>query len=203
MKKRWQALVPSSIITIIFNTVKDINCIFYADHTLSSFAFELFDAGNASLYSGVDSQLMDIGISYFPTVAGVKKIVLTVASASVLRIGEIWSGSYHEVKYIKNDMKVSFDDTSTVRASPDFQYSQLYSKPGEDFELNFPNIDNTERAYINSLYLAKGSGNPFMIDFFEDGRQWQDPRYAIFNVAPSLSRSGENFNMTLKFKEAR
>lgn len=203
MKKRFQSLLSNSTITCIFNSVKEINCIFYGYHTLNSFNFTLYDSLNNVLYSGSDAQLLDIGIIYFNKITGVKKIVITCAAPDNLFIGVLWAGLYYQMALPLNNIDINIDDTTIVKNSPDFQFSQLYNESGLEYTINIPALTNEQKNYLNSVYIRKGKGSPLFIDFFEDARELQEPKYAVFSDTISIQRNGIEYEAKIKLKEAR
>lgn len=202
-RKRWQCLISNSVITCIFNDVKSINCIFYAYHTLATFEFELFDSLDNSLYSGSDTDIKDIGMSYFPKVDNVKKIVFTVTATDVLRIGTLWCGEYVTIQYFNKAYKPSYEDNSTVTRSSDFQYSQLYIEPAFNFEFTIPDQDDIETEFYMQTYNEKSGALPFFIDISPNDRLILKPRYAVFNGPPDVTPNGIRYNVLMKIREAR
>jgi hypothetical protein len=203
MKKRFQSLLSNSTITCIFNTVKEINCIFYGYHTLNSFNYTLYDSSNNVLLTGSDTQLLDIGVIYFNKVVNVKKIIISCTAIDNLFIGVLWAGVYDQMNLPMNNLEVNIDDQTVVKSSPDFQFSQLYNESGLEFLITIPTLDNDQKNYLNNTYIQKGKGSPLFIDFYEDNRPYQEPKYVVFSDKINLVRKGIEFEATIKLKEAR
>lgn len=203
MKKRFQSLLSNSTITCIFNSIKEINCIFYGYHTLNSFNFTLYDSSNNVLYSGSDSKLLDIGIIYFNKISGVKKIVITCTAPANLFIGVLWAGVYDQMSLPLNNIETNIDDNTVIKSSPDFQFSQLYNESGIEYIVTIPALTNDQKNYLNSVYIKKGRGAPLFIDFFEDARELQEPKYVVFSDKINMVRKGVEYEATFKLKEAR
>jgi hypothetical protein len=201
-KKRWQCLISSSVITCIFNNTKSLNCIFYSYHTLNSISFKLLDSLDNVLYSGLDSDIKDIGIIYFNKIDNVKKLVITVSSLDVLRIGTLWTGVYKQVDLFTNNYKPSLIDNSVISGSTDFQYSGLYTMPVSALEFNIDNVDDFEKDYFVNQYIIKSRFMPFFIDIYETNREKMKPMYVVFDDQPQVSLRGIMFNLLIKIKEA-
>lgn len=203
MKKRWQSSAQSSVISIVFNSVKTINCIFYAYHTFDTFSFQLFNSAGSVIYSGSDSNIMEYGCIYFSSVTGVKRMDITVHSSVVLRAGLIWSGEYYQMPNFISGYEKKYIDASSVDYSDDFQSSQLYTAPARVYGFILPETNDVVKDRIMAEYFAKGIGNPFFIDPTESNRLKLKPDYVVFSKPPDSSKNGRMFNISCEFKESR
>lgn len=202
-KKRWQCLSSNSVITCIFNSVKTLNCIFYSYHTLNTFSFQLFDSTNTLIYSGSDTNIKDIGISYFDKIDNVKKIVFTVSAIDTLRIGTLWTGEYVKYNNFLSTYDISYDDNTVEKESGDFQISGLYTEPAMKFDFTIPELNESQKQLIVNEYIKRSKIMPFFVDIFELNRSKQEPKYMRFDGTPDIKKNGRMFNVSLKFKEAR
>jgi hypothetical protein len=203
LKKRWQSLIKSSIITIVFNSPKTINSIVFDYYNLSLLNYSILDTNDNILYSNNENNFNQTIMHYFNTINNAKKIIVECESNDILMIGNIFAGESIKFRNFSSDYIFGYDEKSNVVSSIDSQYSVQRIDPVKTFEITIPQCTELEKSFIMNLYYNKGIGSPFYIDFFEMNRTIQSPIYAVFSNIPTIQKNGRMFDISMKFKEAK
>lgn len=201
MKKRFQPLTNTSLITAQLSQLRRVNCVFLAYHTASNVKIKLYNG--VSLVHSEEKNPVDNGpVHFYFNSVMADKITVEIYSAGTLFVGTVWVGEYIQLPNFLSSYKRELIDNSAVSSTADSQTSSIYVKPLESFEFTFPECEVEMRNSIIFEYISTGIGNNFFIHPTENS-DLLPPCYVSFQSPPTEQKTGRTFQITINVKESR
>lgn len=201
IKRRFQSTATTSTITIELDADSSINSFFYAFHNLTAITVRLLDSLDATQKTVTITDINDIGIEYFTTETGIRKIEIDITASTFAFLGSFGCGVYYQMPDFLSGFTLGGEDNSIISSSPYGQTlnEQITPLRSEDYGFRDMTIDTKDEIQLNYKTYGKG---PFFIDLTEDDRTFLDPIYAYIVDFITMQKNGRRYDAAIKLLEA-
>jgi hypothetical protein len=233
LRERFQSTDASDTITVTFDNVTSLDCLFWGYTNMTSMTVVLkddlgntidtiyFSGGDVAHYYGYDSGYYgytDYYYGYFDRLAGetvydpvswyfptieVKSIEIAIEAVDNVYLGGLATGKVASIKEPLNDWDEDFEDLSIITESEAGQVQQLYNRPLRVYNWTIVNNTREEMNEILDLYKEYGIGHHIWVDPFEDNHEFMTPLYAVLTNSIAASKDGYLYSFNFDIKEAR
>ena len=204
LSKRFQSTTTTSIISVVFDVERVLNCFFYGHHNITSLNFKMKNALNVTLFNLTLPTIEDIGVLYFDDIIyNVKLVEITITGPDPVYLGGVGVGEYYKTPDILADFEEPLVDNSTVISSSFGQTVRNKVPTYRQRNYQIRDLVKSVGQEIKENYKTIGIGKNVYIDLFSGNRSFDPPMFGEFTDPVVLTKNGRRYRVNIDLKESR
>lgn len=231
LRKRYQNLDGSDTITVLFESDKTINSLYFGYHnadeeelllengdiltteqddpllvTTAKITYNVYNLGGTLLLSGSVDMVNQFEAVHFTDIQFVRRVTIVIEWDGLGKmgyLGGIGIGRSYIMPYFNTGWQNGMLDNTVVNRSLVGQVLQNYIEPQDTKTFNWTGVRPEAFTEIKLLVKSTGIGRPVWVDFFEESHETIAPIYATINGIEGAQKTEGTYNMSMTFTEAR